>query len=465
MRVRTYIGILLGLVVVVLASYLTYQNQAFLQEPFQLGATTAVPLYVVLLAVFLVGFLPTVTLLLVTTLRSDLAQRTQRRKGREAESLRASYRRAVDLAADGQWARAASELEVVLADGSGDYDAGLLYGEVLRQLGRPDEALEVHRQAAVEYPLSVALLYQLADDYEARGEPEVAREIRSRVLREFPGMGLKVVERRRDAAICAGLWDQAVELQAQAEGFLGDRSTTGADSDLARGLSYQRAVDLLENDEVGPAVEILRAILADEPRFVPAAIMLGEAAALSGDREAAVGEWLAGYSSTGSPVFLKRIEDHFIEAEKPAAAIETLRRLIAEADNEVLPRFFLGRLYYRLEMHEEALKVLDGLSEAVGSSPTYHFLMARIRERRGEARLALESYARCARASGVPETEYCCRSCGARYPEWLARCSACGSWNSVEIDFEEERVSAAELGLQPGPVWAGPSEGDPADLE
>ena len=78
--------------------------------------------------------------------------------------------------------------------------------------------------------------------------------------------------------------------------------------------------------------------------------------------------------------FLQRIEAHFIELGEPVAAIECLRGVIAESDNDLLPRFFLGRLYYRLEMHEEALKVLDG-SELLGKSSESDRLSSQLLDR------------------------------------------------------------------------------------
>lgn len=464
MRVRTYIGVLLAFLVVVATSFLTHHNRDTLQQPFRLGPERTVPFYAVLIVVFLAGFLPTVTLLLVQTLKRDLATRRDRRASRQAESLDASFRRAIDCQADGQWARAAAELEVVLAERPDDFSVLLRYGEVLRRLGRDVEALEVHRRASVVYPQSVALLYQLAEDYEARHEPGVAREIRNRVLRDFPGLGLSLLRRQRDAALAARDWREAAELQERVEALLvegGETATRELEVGVSRGLEYQRGVTLLEGEQPEAAIEVFRSLLDQEPCFIPAAIMLGEAELVLEDEKAAVDEWLEGYRRTGSPVFLQRIEDHFIEGEQPVRAIETLRELIAGADNDVLPRFFLGRLYYRLEMHGEAMKLLDGLGDEVGSSPTYHFLLARLHERRGEMRRALDAYATCARLLGVGSTEFRCRICRTASADWHDRCDVCGTWNSVELDFQEEKVSAEELGLHEAPVWGGYGPADP----
>lgn len=457
MRLRTFVGILVALLVVVAASYLSHLNVELLGERFAITGSRSIPLYGVVLAVFLLGFVPVVSVLLVKTLKGDLAQRRERRLSREAKSRSGSFRRAVDFQADGQWGRASAELSALRGEQPEEFATLLRHGEVLRHQGKVQEALEVHRRASVLYPHSVAVLYQLAEDYEVLGEVEVARQIRDRVLRDYPGVGLRILRRRRNAALAAGDWKAASQLQERIQGLLtdsDDASGVERENGVRLGLDYQEAVSLLEARRIDEARAILRRLLDEEPRFVPAAIMLGEAAVLAGDDARALIEWRAGFESTGSPVFLQRIEDHFIESEKPIEAIETLHELIGEAANDLLPRFFLGRLYYRLEMHDKALKALEGLGERIQSSSTYHLLLARIHERRGDLRRAVESYLASVQEAGIAASEYVCGICSAKFSSWQDRCGRCGSWNSVEFDFEEESLAAGELDARSRPVWA-----------
>jgi len=457
MRVRTFVGILTALAIVVTVSYLTHQNIELLQQPFSLSAERIVPVYVVLLTVFLLGFLPVVIALLVQTLKRDLAQRRDRRFSREAKSLEGGVRRGADLQADGQWGRAATEYEAYLAAHPEHFETLVRYGEALRHLGRGEEALEVHRRASVLYPQSAAILYEMAEDYEVLGETDVAQQLRDRILREFPSMGLRVMRRRRSVALSTQDWKGAMRLQQRIQALLEEH---GGEAELEReegvrlGLAYQQGVEHLEADEVEEARAVFDQILEQEPTFIPAIIMRGEAALMSGDDDQALADWLRGFEATGSPVFLQRIEDHFIERENPLLAIETLHGLIADSRSDLLPRFFLGRLYYRLEMHEEALKVLAGLEDRIRKSPTFHYLLARIRERRGEMHKAVESYRSCVRESRLRTAEYTCGLCRTRFDIWRARCAACGSWNSVELDFDEESVSAEDLGVRKVPMWA-----------
>lgn len=458
MQIRTYLGILLGVLLVVYVSFLTPLNFDLLVQPFELTSELSIPLYAALLVIFLAGLLPPVTALLVSSLKRDLWQRKERRRSREIESLDHRFRRATDFHFDGHLSKAAALLDELLTERPEHFATLLHFGQVLRQQGNTAEALEVHRRASVLYPRSVSLLYQLTEDYDAVGEEQVASEIRNRILRDFPDHGLNVMRRRRDLAMAAEQWDEAMRWHEQ----IGTRLKEAGDADglereqsVSQGLTYQRGVALLENDRPAEGAAIFRELLEQEPLFVPAGIMLGEAELMLDNEEAALDDWRQGFKRTGSPVFLQRIEDYYIEAEAPAQAIETLRTLIAHTENDVLQRFFLGRLYYRLEMHDEALKVLEGIGERLDGSPTYHFLLGRIRQRRSDQLGAMARYLTCLKRLGVSTINYGCQVCGTRYGEWNAYCVDCGSWNAVDLGIREEQLKPEELGVVNLPVWGG----------
>lgn len=455
MRIRTLAAILLALAVVVSVAYFSNQNGDLLSQRFALTPTTTVPMYVAFIGVFLVGFLPAVSVLVVQSVKRDLAQRRERRLEREALSLQGSFRRGIDYQADGQWGRAAAELEAVQGGRPEDFDALLRYGQVLRRQGRLEEALDVHRRASVLYPQSVALLYELAHDYVAHGEPAVAEQLEDRILRDFPGYGLAALEARRAQAIEAEAWTAALRLEERVEQLRadGDVPDDAAELDIRRGLSYQEGVALLEGGRPGEARRLFQALLEEAPGFLPAALALGETALVEGDAVEALAQWRRGYEETGRPVFLQRIEDHFIEHEDPLSAIETLHEISARAPGAVLPRFFLGRLYHRLEMQEEALAVLRELAEPLAPSASYHLLVARVHQRRGEPGPAVEACMTSLSLEGLVTSEYVCGACSSRAAVWRDRCPRCGRWGTIDLELGVEEAGAEPLPVRPE-AWA-----------
>ena len=73
-------------------------------------------------------------------------------------------------------------------------------------------------------------------------------------------------------------------------------------------------------------------------------------------------------------------------------------------------------------------------------------------------RRAVESYLACIRQLGLDRADYMCKVCRTRSAEWNDRCDSCGSWNSIELDFEEEHLSPPQLGVRETPVWGPPEE-------
>ncbi len=116
MQIRTYLGILLGVSLVVYVSFLTPLNVDLLVQPFQLSSDLSIPVYAALLVIFLAGMLPPVTALLVSSLKRDLSQRRQRRRSREIESLDHRFRRATDFHLDGQLSKASAVLDELLTE-------------------------------------------------------------------------------------------------------------------------------------------------------------------------------------------------------------------------------------------------------------------------------------------------------------------------------------------------------------
>ena len=283
------------------------------------------------------------------------------------------------------------------------------------------------------------MLYQLANDYEARGEDDVAEQIYDRILRDFPSQGLKILRAKRDAELAGANWSEAGRLHERIESLLsesGDPTQLESEEAVRTGLAYQRAVECLESDRIGEAKGLLDEILARDAGNIPALILQGEAEAVAGRPQEAVKIWRRGYASTGRPVFLLRIEDHFIERHEPLEAIENLHQVIAASEQDGLPRFFLGRLYYRLEMLDESVKVLEPLAERFESSATLHYLLGRIHQRRGEMGQAVASYQTCAQQAGIATPSFTCRHCRHSYGEWHDRCSNCGEWGGIELDLD-----------------------------
>jgi predicted Zn-dependent protease len=229
-----------------------------------------------------------------------------------------------------------------------------------------------------------------------------------------------------------------------------------ADRGIGLGIRYEMAVARLEQDRPRDSVAALRKLCKDEPKFIPAHVKLGEALRRDGKELEAIEAWYRGFELTNSPIFLTVLEEHFLEREQPMAAIEALKRCIAGVRKDTIPRFYLGKLYFRLEMLDDALSLLSSLEGRASYAPTLHYLLGRIHERRKNHVQASAEYRKVIKEMELVQLDYRCRSCGETLTEWADRCETCGLWNTVEVNFREE-ISFEELGLAPAPVYTTPT--------
>jgi len=140
-------------------------------------------------------------------------------------------------------------------------------------------------------------------------------------------------------------------------------------------------------------------------------VRLGDALRAQGLPNEAVDAWHQGFETTGSPIFLTFLEEHFLAQEQPLAAIEALKRCVARARKDTLPRFYLGKLFFRLEMLDDALAILQSLDGRASYAPTLHYLLGRIHERRRNHRDAATEYRKVIKEMELVQLDYRCRAC------------------------------------------------------
>jgi lipopolysaccharide biosynthesis regulator YciM len=406
----------------------------------------------------LIGFfgLGVFTTLLVGVSRElslALERARMRRASRHSEEVEEEYSRGLAAALEGRADEALARFRAVLERDSRHFNTLLGLGDVLRAQGRVAEAIEYHRKAHHLKEDSTRPLYALVEDYEAKGDPERALAVLGKIIAIQKG-SVAAWRKLREVHVRSGSWKQALEAHDHVAKLASAADPDdAADRRIGLGIRYEMACERQRAGKSREAIGLLRRCLKDDPGFIPAHVRLGEALAGQGQEKEAVQAWFDGFEATGSPVLLTMLEEFHLQKEQPLAAIEALKRCIERARRDTLPRFYLGKLYFRLEMLDDAFSALSALEGRASYAPTLHYLLGRIHERRGNTRHAASEYRKVIKETDLVQVEYACRACHATSIEWQDRCSACGEWNSVEIDFREE-ISLDELGISPAPIYS-----------
>lgn len=455
MRIRTF---LLGIVVLGVIwglAELLIRNDELLKQDFYLWGTTALPIGITLLLVFVIGALTT----LVFGLSREAGRMTERWRTRRArkksEEIEEEYSRGLMAVLEGREEEALVHFRAVLERDSRHFNTLLKLGEVLRGLGRHNDAIEYHRKAQHLKEEDTRPLYALCEDYDAKGDMARARAVLGKLI-AINKHSVSAWRKLRSLHMKEGSWDEALEAQRRVEKHSSPNDPRdAADRRFGRGIRCEIARSRLSAGRSKDAVGILRRLLKEDPRFIPAHVLMGEAMKGEGREKEAVEAWHQGFEATGSPIFLTVLEEHFLRADNPLGAIEALKRCVGGAKKDTLPRFYLGKLYFRLEMLDDALSVLSSLEGRSSYAPTLHYLLARIHERRKNFRDSSAEYRKVIKEMDLVQLEYECRACGATFLEWSGRCEDCGEWNTIEVKLREE-MSLDELGLSPAPVYTRP---------
>jgi lipopolysaccharide biosynthesis regulator YciM len=454
MRLRTGLTLIGGAMIVAVLSILYAGNRETLDRPFVLGHGVRVPTWLACLLAVSVAMLLPILFGLLRDLRRMLGSLGARRRERSLQEAEARYLQGVESMLNGREERALEHFDAVLQIEPEHFEALVKSGEVLRTLRRTGEAIEMHRRAARVRDTDLGPLYSLVADYEEAGQIDNARAILNRIIELDPKRSLNAYRKYRAISIAGEDWEKAWEIQQKIEAQLGELGRPRkSEKKYHLGIRSMLARRLMEQGKTRDAIGILRRLQRMEPSFVPAHLVLGRALLQAGQPEEAVEVWERGWEATGHPVFLTTIEDHYLQAEEPRRAIEALKSAIWKGRRDVLPRFFLGKLYYRLEMIDEALQQFAQMRSKVTHFPALHYYLAKIMERHGDLHEAIQELETVLRQTGVLRVEYACGTCGRKYRGWVDRCERCGEWNSIAVDFQEERP-VEELGISTAPVYS-----------
>ncbi|HEX6850893.1 MAG TPA: tetratricopeptide repeat protein [Candidatus Polarisedimenticolaceae bacterium] len=452
MKIRTLLLILLAMGAVHVMATLFVANRELLEREFHFGGGYDLKVGLTLL-LFLVAGVLFATGAGLTREASKLMDGWKRRKeDRRSERIEEEYSKGLAAVLEGRDDEAMRRFRAALEWDSRHFNTLLKLGEVLRAQERFDEAIELHRKAHHLKEDDPRPLYALVEDYEAKDDLDRARAVLGRIL-ALRKDSVSAWRKLRSLHMKERDWPRALEAHLRVEKYAipGD-ARDAADRRFGVGIRYEIASSMLAAGKAKDSTGALRKLLKDEGHFVPAHVRLGEALLEQGAESEAVEAWHHGFEETGSPVFLTILEDHYLGTERPLQAIEALKRCVARARKDTVARFYLGKLYFRLEMLDDAMVVLSSLEGRASYAPTLHFLLGRIHERRKQWREASSEYRKVIKEMDLVQLEYRCRHCAHAASEWNDRCESCGEWNCVEVNFREE-ISPEDLGLSRAPVY------------
>jgi lipopolysaccharide biosynthesis regulator YciM len=326
-------------------------------------------------------------------------------------------------------AEAIELFEKALALDPNRIDALLWLGNIHRSEHNYPEAIRLHQHAHRIDDRNIEVLLELATDLESAKRYEEALQTLEKILSRDPD-NLTALIRRRDLLIHLEKWSDALEIQHRLLKANLPEPERQAETQLLVGCMYEVGRHFLERGHHDKARRYFRGAIKKDRTFLPAYIGIGEILIREGKIKDAVEIFKKVYAKTQSVIILHRLEELFLDIGEPSEIIRVYQEVVQQQPNNSMLQFYLGKLYYRLEMIDEAYEVLSTLEGQQEQFLDYHKIMANLYLRKQQMQPAVAELKKALGLKKRVVVPYICSRCHQEFAEWAGRCRSCGSWNS-----------------------------------
>jgi lipopolysaccharide biosynthesis regulator YciM len=280
----------------------------------------------------------------------------------------------------------------------------------------------------IDDPQAIDAMHRARDAQHA-GRLDETRTLYRYVLQRWP-QHAEALRGLRDLAIGARDWDEAVAIQQRLLNAAKPADRAVESEWLAVGYYELGRLELARSNATAAITHFKAALKADR-EFLPAVLALGDAYEASGDQREAVRTWERAAETRPTLPLLARLERVYRQDARPSRMIALYRSASERVPDDLALTAALGRVYFELEMLDEAADVFEKLEVRAPDLPVVHAFLGTVFERRGDTRDAFDEYRRALRLGHGFDWPHRCRACRASAPTWQDRCSQCYRWNTL----------------------------------
>jgi lipopolysaccharide biosynthesis regulator YciM len=324
----------------------------------------------------------------------------------------------------------------VLAIDQNHVDTLLRMGICQLREKNPQEAILLHQKALGLEADNQEVMFSLATDYEEAKQYDDALGMYQNILSK-DSSNFTALIKMRDLYQRLSQWENLYETQRK----LVANPLTPSEQDVEHrklvGFKYELGRSLLEAGDLERGKKIFRGVIKLDKDFIPAYLGLGEIYLDEAKVKDAAELWEKAYKMTLSVLLLLRLEDLYLKQGEPGKAIELYTQAVNWKPQDIRLKFFLGKLYYRLEMIDEAFDILSTVDWGDKEFPDMHKLLGNIYLRRGSLGLAASEFKKALGFKKQIIIPYVCSNCDLRTTDWSGRCPNCGKWNTFGVNLEK----------------------------
>jgi lipopolysaccharide biosynthesis regulator YciM len=412
-----------------------FVNQEVITVSVPGGESYLVSKFILVLVSILIGSFITFIFFAVRDTKKFIDNWHYQKKQKQEAKVQELYSRALNALLAGNGESAQDALNDILKEEPDHIDALLRLGDIAAEEDDFQNANSAYQRARELEPKRLETLFALDRLMEKAGRWSEALRYIDDVL-DIDDENLTAMYRKRDILQKQTRWDDIVSLQKSILKHEHSEKDKKREQHNLIGFEYEYGRHSLENSQLEKAKKAFKNGLRTDKDFVPAILGLAEVLLQEGESEEAVNLLENAYTETGSKICLARLEDLLISLGEPSRLIRIYRSGISRSPNDPVTKFFLGKLFYRLEMIDDAFDTLSGIDTGSASYPELNLLIGNLYMRKKQPERAVQEFKKAADIKTAFRLPYCCSHCGYRADEWSGRCPDCKNWSTYQFNLD-----------------------------
>lgn len=357
----------------------------------------------------------------------------QKRQKKEAR-IHGYYSKALNAILGDKEEEAKEALGEILKEDPEHIDALLRLGDIALKNADYKAAFDYFKKTWDINPSDLRVLLSIETVMEKMGRVEDAMKHLDEIL-DIDSENLTALYRKRALLEMREKWDDLLSLQKSIIKLEQNGKDKEREEQRLLGYKYEYGRASLENGELEKAEKTFRALMKMDNGFLSAYLGTAEVMLTKGDTEEAINLLEKGFEQLNSTILLARLEDLLISVGEPGRLIRFYKNALVRNSRDNGLKFLLGKLYYRLEMVDDALEILNSIDTGMFSPPELYSLRGELYMKRKQDSRAIEEYRRGSGIGSVVNVPYCCSKCGFKSVDWSGRCMCCHEWNTYRLDL------------------------------
>jgi lipopolysaccharide biosynthesis regulator YciM len=418
-----------------LALFAIYNQKAtIVQVPF--GKVYETPTIALILLSIVIGALAMLFVFVVRDTKRYVDNLQYQKKQKREAKVQELYSKALNyLFSHHNQAEAKELFKAVLIEEPEHLNALLQLGDIAIAEDDFQKAREYYQRAMDLNPRNIEALFSLERLMEKTGRWSDALRYIEEVL-DIDDENLSALYKKRDILEKQERWDEVVFVQKTILKSEHTEKDKNRERQNLIGYKYEYARHSLENGELEKSKKAFRTVLRLEKDFIPATLGLAEVLLREGETEEAINLLENSYGQTSSMILLLRLEDLLISAGEPLRLLRIYKNKILRNPQDPVIKFFLGKLYYRLEMIDDAFETMRSIDTGGTIYPEMHQLVGNLYLKRNQADRAVYEFKKALEAHKCAFSfSYSCKKCGHVASEWSGRCANCRQWSTYQLNL------------------------------